>query len=174
MAAYTEEIGEQLLIRLMQQYGDGIKRMCCIYLKDLGAAEDAAQETFIKAYEHIDQLLSGEIANEKAWLARIAINTCKDALRSSWLRHIDRRQTIEELPLCAAPQGEDSLALTEAIMKLPPKYKEIVLLHYYQDMNLRTCAQALGISPATATRRLQQAQKKLRRELENDFGKERG
>lgn len=174
MAAYTEEMSEQALIRLMQQYGDGIKRMCCVYLKDYGAAEDAAQETFIKAYDHIDQVLSGKIANEKAWLARIAINTCKDALRSSWLRHIDRRQTIEALPLAAPPSGEDSPLLTEAIMKLPPKYREILLLHYYQEMNLRSCAQALGISSATATRRLQQAQKKLRHEIEKEIGNERG
>ena len=76
MAAYTEEVREQALVRLMEQYGDGIKRMCCVYLRDLGAAEDASQETFIKAYSHIDQLLGGEIENERAWLSRIAINTC--------------------------------------------------------------------------------------------------
>lgn len=166
MSAYTEDAREQILIRLMQQYGDGVKRMCCIYLHDLGAAEDAAQETFIKAYDHIDQLLSGEIASEKPWLMRIAINTCKDMLRSSWMRHIDKRQVIEELPLAVSPAHEDNLALTQAVMALPPKYKDIVLLHYYQDMNLRTCAQILGISAATATRRLQQAQKKLRHEME--------
>ena len=63
MAAYTEEVREQALVRLMEQYGDGIKRMCCVYLRDLGAAEDASQETFIKAYSHIDGLLCGEIEN---------------------------------------------------------------------------------------------------------------
>ena len=160
------DVREQTLMRLMQQYGDSIKRMCCVYLHDLGTAEDAAQDTFIKAYDHMDQLISGEIRNEKAWLMRIAINTCKDMLRSSWMRHIDRRQTIEALPLAAASTHEDSLALTQAVMALPPKYKDIILLHYYQDLNLRTCAQILGISAPTATRRLQQAQKKLRMDME--------
>jgi len=162
MPAYTEEAREQTLIRLMQQYGDSIKRMCCIYLKDLSSAEDAAQETFIKAYAHINALLDGDIQNEKAWLTRIAINTCKDALRSSWMRHIDRRKAIEELPLAAPSGHEDRLALTDAIANLPPKYKEIVLLHYYQGLNLRTCAQILGISAPTATRHLAQATKRLR------------
>ena len=88
MASYTEDTREQALVQLMRLYGDSIKRMCSVYLRDLGIADDAAQETFIKAYDHIDKWLGGEIANEKAWLMRIAINTCKDMLRSSWMRHI--------------------------------------------------------------------------------------
>lgn len=166
MAPYTEDMREAALIRLMERYGDGVKRMCCMYLRDPGAAEDAAQETFIKAYEHIDAVVDGEILSEKAWLMRIAINTCKDALRSSWMRHIDRRRAIEELPLSVAPTHEDSLFLTQSVMALPPKLKEIVLLYYYQDMNLRTCAQVLGISAATATRRLQQAHARLQKDME--------
>ena len=162
MAPFTEEAREQTLIRLMQQYGDSIKRMCCVYLHDLSSAEDAAQETFIKAYRHIEPLMNGEIENERAWLSRIAINTCKDALRSSWMRHTDRRKSIEELPLAAPAGHEDNLMLTQAIATLPGKYKDIVLLHYYQGQNLRTCAEILGISAPTATRRLAQATKRLR------------
>lgn len=150
----------------MEQYGDGIKRMCCVYLRDMGMAEDAAQETFIKAYEHIDQVVGGDIANERGWLIRIAVNTCRDALRSSWMRHIDRRQAIESLPLSVSPSHEDDLALTEAVMALPVALREIVLLHYYQGFTLRSCAQMLDISAPTATRRLRQAQKKLRDALE--------
>ena len=166
MAAYTEDAREQALVQLMEQYGDGIKRMCCVYLRDPGAAEDAAQETFIKAYDHIEPLLGGEIVNERAWLSRIAINTCKDMLRSSWMRHIDRRRAIEELPLAAPPQHQENLELTEAILSLPPKLKDIVLLHYYQGLTLRTCAQILGISAPTASRYLAQAMKRLRLDLE--------
>lgn len=162
----TTESREQALVRLMQIYGDSVKRMCCVYLHDLPSAEDAAQETFIKAFEHMEPLLAGEIRSEKAWLMRIAVNTCKDMLRSSWLRHIDRRKTIEELPLSVTPANEERMALTQAVMALPPKLKDIVLLHYYQGLNLRTCAQILGISAPTATRRLAQAQKKLQKELE--------
>ena len=166
MAAYTEDAREQALVRLMSQYGDGIKRMCCVYLRDPGAAEDAAQETFIKAYDHIEPLLGGEIVNERAWLSRIAINTCKDMLRSSWMRHIDRRRAIEELPLAAPPQHQENLELTEAILALPPKLKDIVLLHYYQGLSLRTCAQILGISAPTASRYLAQATRRLKMDLE--------
>ena len=165
MAGTTKEAREDALVRLMETYGDRVKRLCCVYLRELGAAEDAAQDTFIKAYEHIDELMDGSVRAEKAWLMRIAVNTCKDVLRSSWLRRIDRRRPIEELPLCASSGHEESLAIMQAISSLPPKLREIVLLHYYEDMSLKLCAQALGISAATATRRLQQAQERLRREL---------
>ncbi len=166
MAAYTEEVREAELSRLMSQYGDSIKRLCYLYLHNLSAAEDAAQDTFIKSFQHIDDLLEGSIANEKAWILRIAVNTCKDELRSSWIRHIDKRKTIDTLPLSISFDHDSRIDLTQAILALPIKYRELVLLYYYQDLNLRTCAGILGISPATATRRLQQAQKKLRSTLE--------
>ena len=168
MAGPTKEAREDALIRLMEVYGDSVKRLCCVYLRELGAAEDAAQDTFVKAYEHIGELMDGTVRTEKAWLMRIAVNTCKDVLRSSWLRRIDRRRPIEELPLCAPSGHEESLAVTQAVASLPPRLKEIVLLHYYQDMSLKACAQALHISAATATRRLQQAQAKLRRLLDDE------
>lgn len=116
--------------------------------------------------ENMSQFEGRENASPKTWLMRIAVNTCKDTLRSSWMRHIDRRQEIEALPLSIASCPEEKPALTQAIMALPPKLREIVLLYYYQDMSLRTCANVLGISAPTATRRLQQAQKKLRIQLE--------
>ena len=166
MSSFTEDEREQRLRHLMEVYGDGLKRLCCVYLRDMGLAEDAVQETFIKAYDHIDELLSGKIESTKAWLMRIAVNTYKDTLRSSWMRHIDNRQEIEALPLSIASYAEERLALTQAIMALAPKHREIVLLYYYQDMSLRACAQVLGVSAPTATRRLQQAQKKLRIQLE--------
>lgn len=166
MAAYTEEARAQALTRLMHAHGDSIKRMCCVYLREMSAAEDAAQETFIKAYEHIDEVLGGSIQSEKAWLTRIAVNTCKDALRSSWMRRVDRRRPIEELPLAAPAGHEENLMLAEAVTRLPQKYKDIVLLHYYQGLTLRTCAQILNISAPTASRRLAQATKRLKIDFE--------
>ena len=151
---------------LFERYKEAIHRLFIQRTNNPLDADDLLQETFIKAYDHIDELLSGKIESTKAWLMRIAVNTCKDTLRSSWMRHIDNRQEIEALPLSIASCAEERLALTQAIMALAPKHREIVLLYYYQDMSLRACAQVLGISAPTATRRLQQAQKKLRIQLE--------
>ena len=137
MAGPAKEAREDALIRLMEVYGDSVKRLCCVYLRELGAAEDAAQDTFVKAYEHIGELMDSTVRAEKAWLMRIAVNTCKDVLRSSWLRRIDRRRPIEEMPLCAPSGHEESLAVTQAVASLPPRLKEIVLLHYYQGAEIK-------------------------------------
>ena len=64
---------DQYLERLMQEYGDSIFRMCYLYLKDYHLAEDAVQETFIKAMKSYDSFAHKSI--EKTWLILIAINT---------------------------------------------------------------------------------------------------
>ena len=61
MAGPAKEAREDALIRLMEVYGDSVKRLCCVYLRELGAAEDAAQDTFVKAYEHIGELMDGTV-----------------------------------------------------------------------------------------------------------------
>ena len=166
MASYTEDTREQALTQLMHLYGDSIKRMCGVYLRDMGMADDAAQETFIKAYDHIDEWLDGEIGNEKAWLMRIAINTCKDTRRSRWTRHVDRRVTPEMLPEASAPFDERDEELTLALMRLPPKQREAVLLRYYQRMSLAQTAQAMGVTVSTVSRQLGRALRSLRGILE--------
>ena len=157
---------ETELCRMMDEYSSMLVGICAILLDDRDLAQDVVQETFIRVYKKMDSFRGARPESEKAWLTRIAVNTCKDTLRSSWMRHIDNRQEIEALPLSMASCAEERLALTQAIMALAPKHREIVLLYYYQDMSLRACAQVLGISAPTATRRLQQAQKKLRIQLE--------
>ena len=74
----------ETIIRLMNIYGDSILRMCFLYLKDYHLAEDAAQETFIKAMNSYDMFHS--LSSEKTWLTRIAINCCKNIMRTNWFR----------------------------------------------------------------------------------------
>ena len=166
MAAYTEDIREQALIDLMQTYGDSVKRMCCMYLHELGASEDAAQDTFIKAYEHIDQILSGEIKNEKAWLMRIAVNTCRSMRRSWWSRMVDRSVTPDMLADMYPAALNENLSLIEDVMRLPDKEKDVILLYYYQSMSIREVAQALGIGISAVSMRLKKARTRLRGLLE--------
>ena len=63
---------EQFLERLMDEYGNTVLRMCYLYLKDYQLAEDAVQETFIKAMKSYESF--EHKSSEKTWLIRIAIN----------------------------------------------------------------------------------------------------
>ena len=163
----TNEIGttpEEILNRLVEQYQTTLRRMCFVILRDEELAKDAVQDTFLKAYKNI-AVFRGE-CNEKTWLMRIAINTCRDVKRSAWFRHLDRRVTPEDLPTPIVQTSERSVELTVEIMKLPPKLKEVIILYYYQQMTTREIADVLNIPQSTVTTRLKRAKEKLRFLLE--------
>ena len=117
----------QALTRMVAEYQGALLRMCYLYLQDASAAQDAVQETFLKAYKGYEAF-RGE-SQERTWLMSIAINVCRDMNRSAWLRHIDRRVTPEDVPL-PAPQDEEALALAEAIRRLPNRHRDVILLYY--------------------------------------------
>lgn len=157
---------DEAFTRMVGQYQASILRMCFLYLRDRTAAEDAVQETFLKAYKHIATFRAD--STERTWLMSIAINTCRDMNRSAWLRHHDRRVTPEELSIPANAQDEDALALAEAISRLSPRHRDAILLYYYQDMTLQEVAQALHAAPSTILKRLNQAKDKLRELLDDE------
>ena len=138
--------------------------MCCLYLRDAELAKDAVQETYLKAYRALDGF-RGECA-EKTWFMRIAINTCRDMRRSAWFRHMDRRVTPDMLPAAFLPFEEADEELLLAVMALPVKLRETVLLYFYQDMCVKEIAESLGLSSSAVSVRLDRAKKKLRIALE--------
>lgn len=157
---------EEILTQMVATYQGALLRMCFLYLRDPAAAEDAVQETFLKAYKSIHSFRSE--STERTWLMSIAINTCRDMNRSAWFRHTEKRVTPEELPLAAPAQDEDALALAEAIRHLPGKHRDVILLYYYQDMTIQEVAEALHAAPSTIVKRLRQAEDKLRLTLTED------
>ena len=162
-----EEDREAWLERAMGQYEESLLRMCFACLGDAALAEDAVQETFLKAYRALDRFRGD--AGEKTWLLRIAVNTCRDLRRSAWFRHVDRKVTLDALgDQTDSPQEwshwDDTL--TRAVMELKPKYREAVLLCCYQGLTGQEAASVLKISRGAVMNRLKQAKTILRQELE--------
>lgn len=155
---------EERLNHMVLTYEKDLLRLCCVYLRDISLAQDAVQETFIKAYRWMNRF-EGR-ASEKTWLMRIAINTCKDMKRGSWFRHVDASKPLEDIPLPVDPPSVEHIALASAIMTLPRKYMEVILLHCDQGMTIRETAAALGITPPAVINRLKKARTTLRAALE--------
>lgn len=155
---------ETQLCRLMTLYERDLLRTCYAILQDRQLAEDAVQEAFLKAYRHMGGFRSE--SSEKTWLMRIAINVCNDQRRSRWFRFTDRRVTPESLPeqVC---QAQDT-TLADAVLRLPRKQREAVLLYYYQGMTLEDTAATLGIRPSSASVRLKRARALFKDLLEGD------
>ncbi len=152
------------LADIVAQYEQKLLRMCYLYLRDLSLSEDAVQETFLKAWKGFEHFRGA--SQEKTWLMRIAINTCKDMRRSAWFRRIDRSAALDQLPEGTAPFTPKDDTLTRTVMTLKPRIRAVVLLHWYQQLSAEETAKALGVSRSTVYNRLNKAQKLLRRELE--------
>lgn len=155
---------EASLTYLVEKYEVTLFRTCYMDLRDRELAEDAVQETFLKAYRALDTF-RGE-CSEKTWLMRIAINVCRDMRRSAWMRFVDRRVCTDRLtePTLTV-DGVNSLDLAKAIMQLPVKQKEAVLLYFYHDMTMREIGEVLGVSAPVVSKRIKQACARLKRVL---------
>ena len=149
---------EEKLKEWIEAYSDSILKTCYLYLSDRGQAEDATQDTWIKAWNHMEAFEAQSISNAKAWLLRIAINTCKDYRRTAWFRHIDRKSALEDLPPQLLTAEPEDRTLTLLVMGLPDRYKQVILLYYYHGLAMQETAAALGISQPTVQRRLKKAE----------------
>lgn len=149
---------------LVSQNQDKLLRTCYLYLRDRQLAEDAVQETFLKAYRSLPAFRGD--SSQKTWLTRIAINTCRDLYRSEWFRHMDRRVTPEDLSECGAPFSSREESLIVEVMRLPRRLREVTLLYYYHGMDERDIAEALGISRSAVSDRLSRARRKLKGMIE--------
>ena len=154
----------QELERLVLRYQQPLLRTCFLYLRDRALAEDAVQETFLKAYRSLASF-RGE-CSEKTWLMKIAMNTCCDLRRAHRLRRIDPRRIPDLLPQTAEPFTQAEEALVTQVMQLPRKLREVTLLYYYQNMTVTEIAASLGISQSSVSGRLKRARNKLRTLLE--------
>ena len=162
---------DEEITRLVEEHQLALLRLCFAYLHDQALAEDAVQETFIKAYRKLDQFRGN--ANVKTWLSSIAINCCRDIYRGSWFRHMDRSVSDNTLPMRTEEPNPEGDAVTVEVMKLPVRLREVVLLYYFEDMNTNEIAETLRISQQAVSGRLLRARAKLRKALGDDERSER-
>ncbi len=156
--------------RMMRQHGSQLLRLCTMLLGDATLAQDAVQDTFLKAFRQYGSF-RGE-ASEKTWLTAIAVNVCRDYRRSAWFRHVIREKDIADLPEPrAAFTVPDDTVITE-VMRLPSTLREAILLRYYQGLKLKDVARALHLSERTVRTRLKKAGDILRERLKEWYDDE--
>ena len=150
---------------LIASYGNDILRLCYLYLGDYQLAEDAFQETFVKAWQR-QASFRGE-STVKTWLSHIAVNTCRDILRSGWFR-LWRKGTSEEDANDISVSLKDYSDVREAVLTLPGKYREVVVLYYYEGLKLREVAKLLHLPTNTVSTRLRRARNMLNNQLKGE------
>lgn len=158
-----KETLEETMERLMASHGDSLMRLCYLILSDRSLAEDAVSETFFKAFRAYPRFRHD--ASEHTWLTRIAMNTCHSLRARAWFCREEARERPEDIP---GHHTEDELpddAVLQAVMQLAPKYKEPILLHYYQGLPTDEIAKVLGIARSSVSVRLLRARTMLKDQL---------
>ena len=154
---------DEKLEELVGRYQTSLLRVCFTFLHDRSLAEDAVQETFIKVYQSFDSF-HGD-SSEKTWIFRIAMNTCRDMLRGRWFRFVDRRVDLSQLPEQTAQMETGDKEIMTAVMELPVKLREVILLCSFEGMTTYEAAESLGITQQAVSSRLKRAKEKLKKEL---------
>lgn len=151
-AAFTEKY---------DKYADMVFRICLMQLGDVCDAEDAMQNAFLK-FCYKAPVFAAE-QEEKAWLVRVTINTCRDFQRLFWRRNVIR---MEDMSLLGGTIGAEQQATLLELYTLPPKYRTVLQLFYYEGYSVREIAEILHIKEKSVTAQLTRARQKLKMEME--------
>ena len=157
---------EKAFERLVRENQNKIYAVCMNMLKNPHDAQDAAQDTFLKAYRNIRAFKSE--SKIETWLTRIAVNTCLDVLRS-------RRDTVdidEQYDLAGADTPETELekndrrqAVRKALQAMPPDMRSIIILRDINGYSYEEVGEMLNLNIGTVRSRLSRAREKLKKIL---------
>jgi RNA polymerase sigma-70 factor (ECF subfamily) len=86
--------------------------------------------------------------------------------RTAWFRHVDRSTTLDSLPEPTSPHDVKDDTVIMEVMRLPGKYREVILLYYYQGMRAKEIAKILSLPQPTVSSRLKRAKNRLQKRLE--------
>lgn len=151
---------EQEVNRVIDLYADTVRRICMLHLKNGADTEDIFQEVFLKYA--LSSVIFESAEHEKAWIIRVAVNSCKDLLKSFFR---SRTVSIEDIVLLPAVQAEEYNNVLETVLGLPQKYKDVVYLHYYEGYSAVDIGKILGKNVNTVYTLLARARKMLQERL---------
>ena len=174
---------EEAAVRaIMQTNNRRLYRLARGILRNDGEAEDVVQETYVRAFTHLDQF-HGD-SSLSTWLSRIAINEALGRLRRQrpgveWtsLPQGTIEAQIIQFPLASAVDPEKSMAQREiqhvvehAIDELPEAFRIVFITRVIEGMNVEETAEILDLKPETVKTRLHRARTMLRDNVERKIG----
>lgn len=147
--------------KIIRKYFNTVYRLAITQTGNISMAEDVTQEVFLKYLQTKKEFTSDE--HIKAWLIRVTINCAKSVFRSSWFR--------TSVPL----ESEISFDLPEknevyfAVQELPPKYRTVIHLFYYEEMSVKEIARCTKSKENTVKSLLRRGRDMLREKLKGGY-----
>ncbi len=145
----------------VRKYYADILRYCAFHSKSREEAEDLTQETFVRFFAKLSEYR--HVGKAKNYLYTIAANLCKNAFakRAPLTAEEETLEALGERAADAENAATTHLLLEWALGELPPEQREVVILHYYQDLKQREIAEILEIGLPLVKYRLRQAKLRL-------------
>ena len=135
------------------------------YLKNVNDCDDLVQDVFMK-YLGSDEKFD-TLDNEKYWLIRVTINSCINKYNNSWNKVIVNDDYVNNESI-KEESNDSKNEMFELICSLPTKYKNIIILFYYDDLKINEISHILNISEANVKKRLERARNMLRNKIKTE------
>jgi RNA polymerase sigma-70 factor (ECF subfamily) len=144
------------IANLYDTYSQDVYRLALSYLRNPQDAEDICHSVFLALVEKDITLFPG---SEKSWLLKCTANACKNHLKSFWKRN------VEELHENIVFSDETDREIWTVVGTLPPKYRAVLHLYYYEGYSQEEIGKILGITRTAVQTRMQRARNLLEKEL---------
>jgi RNA polymerase sigma-70 factor, ECF subfamily len=153
---------------IMEMYSTDIFRVAYSYVKNKEQADDITQAVFIKCFIQFEQFRG---QNLKSWLIKITVNCCKDYFRSwhykqtlisdSLTSMFKDRTNTEETVI----RRDENQQISDALLSLPIRYREVLFLHYFEELSLLEISNLLGFNLNTIKTRHKRAKELLKKKI---------
>ncbi len=143
---------------LIREHRTALFRVARAILRNDTDAEDAVSEATVKAYISFGRLRKRE--SFKPWVMRILVNEAYTLLRKR--KNHEPLESISVSGGGAPPSPVDTLALWDAVARLPEEFRVVTVLFYYDDMSIKEISKILRVPVGTVNSRLSRARERLR------------
>lgn len=154
-------MNDEKMAETYDKYKNTVYRLAFAYCKNTADAEDIMQEVFLKRFT--DNAVFADEAKEKSWLLKVTANKCKDMFRSLRYKYSLTSVPLEEAGLIYETPEES--AVYHAVMELPPKYRLVIHLYYYEGYQIKEISKIAGINESAVQTQLYRARKLLKKSL---------
>jgi RNA polymerase sigma-70 factor, ECF subfamily len=164
---------------VIELYKDKVFQICFRMLGNRHEAEDISQEAFIRAYVNIHTF--NQKRKFSTWLYRIATNLCIDRIRkkkpdyfldaevkgTEGLTMYSQVAAEGQLPEEEVEEMELQAEIQRQILKLPDKYRSVIVLKYIEELSLQEISEILDLPLGTVKTRIHRGREALRKQLRN-------
>lgn len=147
--------------QIVEKYFDMVYRLA---RKTAGAdkADDAVQNVFVRYMKHYKEFDTEE--HIRAWLVRVTYNCCNSELKNTWTERtvgLPENEEREEALSVPMNEPEESSGVSEAVQRLPEKYRTAIHLYYYEEYSTKEIADITGQRESTVRSLLARGRRKL-------------